>query len=47
MRASRDLGYHDNVEIENTKFRTLRYDPDTIYLTEEELDRIYKLNLSN
>jgi hypothetical protein len=35
------------VEIENTKFRTLRYDPDTIYQTEEELERIYKLNLSN
>lgn len=46
MRNARDEGLHSNVEIERKKFKTLKVDVQSVYLTEEELNRLYKLDLS-
>ncbi len=47
MRAARDEGLHSNIEIERKKFRVLREETKQVYCNEEELDRLYKLDLSD
>ncbi len=46
MRFARDEGLHKNNEIENRSFKAVTYSVDNIYLSEEELERIYRLDLS-
>jgi len=46
MRASRDLKYHDNHEIDRKDFKTLSSGVDEVYLTEDEVNRLYNLDLS-
>ena len=46
MRNARDKGLHSNIEIERKKFKTLKTDVQSVYLTEEELKRLYNLDLS-
>lgn len=46
MRISREKGLHKNHEIDRKKFKVLQEETDSIYLTEDELNKIYKLNLS-
>ncbi len=47
MRASLDEGLHKNREFERRKFKTIRVDTPSIYLTKDELNRIAALDLSN
>jgi integrase len=46
MRAALDEGLHNNTEFQRKKFKIITEESDTIYLTEEEIERIYKLDLS-
>jgi hypothetical protein len=46
MRAARDEGLHQNVEIERKSFKTLSEKSDSIYLTEEEVRKLYEKDLS-
>lgn len=46
MRSAREEGIHNNHEIDRKKFKVIREDTDSIYLTENELNKMYKLNLS-
>jgi integrase len=46
MRAALDEGIHNNIEFQRKKFRIVTEESDTIYLTEEEIEKIYKLDLS-
>jgi hypothetical protein len=47
IRASREEGLHNNNETERKKFKVLRVDTDQIYLNEEELTKLYELNLTD
>jgi len=46
MRAAREEGYHQNVEIEHKKFKVIRVPTSEIYLTQDELHRMMTLDLS-
>lgn len=46
MRLARDEGRHNNNEIDRLKFRALRVDVQNIYLDENELQNMLKLDLS-
>lgn len=46
MRAAREEKKHDNKEIDRKAFQTTSEDTNEIYLTADELDRIYKLDFS-
>lgn len=46
MRAALDEGVHSNSEFQRKKFKIVTEESDTIYLTEEELEKIYNLDLS-
>jgi integrase len=46
MRAARDEGLHQNNEIDRKHFKILKTDVDSIYLTEKEIQDIYKLDLA-
>lgn len=47
MRIARDEGLHNNSEIERKKFKVLKVETDQIYLNQQELDKLYNLDLSN
>lgn len=47
MRCAKDEGLHKNEEIERKKFKVLRTQVENIYLTQNEIDTIYNLDLSN
>jgi len=47
IRISRDENLHQNFEIERKKFKTLRIDTEQIYLTEKEIETLYRLDLTN
>lgn len=47
MRAAREEGLHNNNVMDLRAFMTISAPVDQIYLTKEELNRIYKLDLSN
>jgi hypothetical protein len=47
MRQAREEGYHNNMEIERKAFKTISESSDSIYLTESELDKLFKLDLSD
>ncbi|MQY80258.1 MAG: tyrosine-type recombinase/integrase [Bacteroidetes bacterium] len=46
MRSAREEGFHNNQEIDRRKFKVLREETDSIYLTESELNKMYQLDLS-
>jgi integrase len=46
MHAALDEGIHNNTEFQRKKFRVVNEESDNIYLTEEEINRIYNLDLS-
>ena len=46
MRSAKESGYHTNTETERKKFKTLDIEVENIYLTEKEVNRIFKLDLS-
>jgi hypothetical protein len=46
MRAAREEGFHNNMEIERKAFKTISEPTDSIYLTELELEKLYKLDLT-
>jgi len=46
MRLSREEGLHDNLEIDKRQFKIKPAEIENIFLTEDELLRIYKLDLS-
>jgi integrase len=46
MHASLDEGLHTNTEFQRKKFKIITEESDTIYLTEDEIDRIYNLDFS-
>lgn len=46
MRASLDEGIHNNVEFQRKKFKIVTEESDTIYLSEDEIEKIYNLDLS-
>jgi len=46
MKATRELGYHSNFETERKGFKTITRLTQDIYLTEEELRKLYNLDLS-
>jgi len=46
MRAAREEGYHQNLEIERKKFKVIRVATSEIYLTIDELRRMMALDLS-
>lgn len=46
LNAAKDAGINTNSKYTSSKFATLSEDVEKIYLTENELDRIYKLDLS-
>ncbi|HOX77190.1 MAG TPA: phage integrase SAM-like domain-containing protein [Bacteroidales bacterium] len=45
MKFSKEEGLHTNLEPERKKFKILKTDTDQIYLTEDELTRMYDLDL--
>lgn len=47
MHQAREEGHHKNTEIDNKAFRILTKKVDNIYLSEEELQKMYKLDLSH
>ena len=47
MRQARDEGLHNNTEIERKAFKTISEEVDHIYLTEDELKKLYDLDLSD
>ena len=46
MHEARNEGHHNNTEIDNKAFKVLTMKVENIYLTENELQRMYKLDLS-
>jgi len=46
MRQSRDEGLHNNTEVERKAFKAISEPSESIYLTEEELNSLFKLDLS-
>ena len=46
VRHARENGLTNNVEVEKNNFRTIRVETQQVYLTEEELKKIYELDLS-
>ena len=46
MKAGKEKGYHQNSESERKKFKTLNVEVENIYLTEDEVNKIYNLDLS-
>jgi len=42
-----ERGYNKNLTFRSKKFKRIKEETDSIYLTREEIDRIYHLNLSN
>jgi hypothetical protein len=46
MRAARDEGLHTNSEIERKRFQAMKTDVQDIYLTDQELTKLFKLDLS-
>jgi len=46
LNAAKDAGINTNLKYSSSKFATLSEDVEKIYLTENELDKIYKLDLS-
>lgn len=46
MKASREEGLHNNTEIDRPGFKVLRVPVQNIYLTEEEIRRLFELNLT-
>ncbi len=46
MNEATDRGYNTNLEFKKRKFKTLREESDSIYLTLEELEKFEKLDLS-
>lgn len=47
MSASFDEGLHKNIDFQKKAFRIITEETDAIYLTEDELDRIYSLDFSS
>lgn len=47
MRQAREEGHHRNGEFERKRFKVITVPTHEIYLTEEELNRLYNLNLSD
>jgi len=47
MRAAREEGLHNNMEIERKAFKVIRESVEQIYLTEAELKKLYELDLSD
>lgn len=47
LNEATDLGYNTNTKFKSTKFQTLREEVDTIYLTENEIQQLADLDLSN
>jgi integrase len=47
MRAAREEGHHDNMEIERRKFKAMKVDVQNVYLTEAEVEAIRTLDLSD
>ena len=47
MRAAREEGLHNNIEIERKAFKTISEPTDSIYLTEAELKKLFELDLSD
>lgn len=46
MRESLDAGYHENRQFESKRFRTIQVPALSIYLTNDEVKRLYQLDLS-
>jgi integrase len=46
MRIAREEGLHNNVEIEKKSFKAISEPSDSIYLTDEEVQRMFKKDLS-
>ncbi len=47
LNAATDEGYNTNLQYKNKRFTTVREDSESIYLTEDEIQQIYKLDLSD
>lgn len=47
MRAAKERGLHNSNESTKKKFKTISIEVDNIYLTENEVNRLYNLDLSN
>jgi integrase len=47
MSEAVDLGYTNNMQFMHKKFSIVREDTDAVYLSEKELDNLYKFDLSN
>ena len=47
LNEATEQGINSNIKFRSKRFRAAREDTDSIYLTEEELDQIYNLDLSN
>lgn len=47
MRLSREEGLHDNIDIDNRRFKVRQVEVESLFLSEEELKRMYKLDLSH
>lgn len=47
MSASREEGLHSNVQTEKRAFKTIRSEVDSIYLTADEVQSLYQLDLSD
>lgn len=46
MRSSREEGLHDNIEIDSGRFKVEPVEVERVFLTEDEILRLYELNLS-
>jgi len=47
LRAAREEGLHKNIEIDNKAFKTLTKKVENIYLNEDEIKKLYSLDLSD
>lgn len=47
MRSAKEEGLHENNEIERKKFKVITTEVNPVYLTQKEVDDIYKLDLSD
>lgn len=47
MRTARDQGLHSNMEIERKRFKSIKVPVQEIYLTEDELQKMFDLDLSD
>jgi integrase len=47
MRAAREEGLHTNIQTETRAFKTIKSEVDNIYLTADEIETLYKMDLSD